>query len=79
MRVYGISYDEYAYKSGAGKYALNPEFESNTIFYTFDERQQWINKYKKLKNDSIYYDNVKCWYAELKDITDNMEEIIKGI
>ena len=55
----------------------NPIVRHEKIFYYEDERDDFIWKYKNIK-DKDYITNIKCFYGELKEITD-METVINAI
>ena len=78
MRVYAITYRLYHANGGAFKYADNPSYEDRTTFYSFEERQKWIAEYERLKEDPMYYDNVKAFAGDINEVKD-MDKIKNAI
>lgn len=78
MRVYAISYRIYYANGGAFKYAENPKYENRLVFYSFDERQKWIQDYTSYKNDTMVFDKVKTFAGDIKEVED-MAKVIEAI
>lgn len=81
-RVYLIKYKIYDACGGGFKYALNPSYKEDRIYFSRNERDKFISKYISLKqkDKELYIDNVECYFAELKLILDNeMKTIIEKI
>ena len=76
MRIYAITGTMYIGISG--KYDLNPKKENFCYLYKKRERERFIEDYLRFKKDDINYDNIKCYYAEMKEIED-MEKVINAI
>jgi len=79
-RLYILEYD--FYPSYSGKYG-NTSSESRQEIFQFSERQQFIERYKKLVEDNYYsnFDNIKTYYVDYGsfEITDKMNDIIRAI
>ena len=79
MRIYAIKYKLYHSNNGCFKYAFNPSFEYKTELFLRNERDRFIERYQKLvKGSDFYYDDIKCFVGELKEIED-MDSVINAI
>lgn len=81
-RVYLIKYKIYNACGGSFKYAMNPQYEERKEYFSRLERDEFIKKYIHLKekDKEMYIDNIECYFAELKSISDyEMKSIIERI
>jgi hypothetical protein len=79
MRIYVITYTFYR-GGGGGKYNSTPNPENRKEIFWKDERDLFIKRYLELKkSDNMYYEDIKCFYADtFIEITD-MEKVINAI
>ncbi len=81
MRVYCLKYKVYHANGGGFKYASNPSYDEQVIFYKRDERDQFIKDYKRVSDPTkkgFYYDDIECLVGELNEIKD-MQPVIDAI
>lgn len=82
-RLYIITYRLYEPNGGSFRYAANPSYVDQVLYYNKSERGEFIAKYNHLKEkeqNDIYIDNIKCMYVDtFNDITDKMDDIINAI
>ena len=80
MRVYAIQYNFYESQGGSFKYAAHPKFETRTEFYAKHTRDAFLDRYLHLKkNEHLYIGEIKCFFGDVDDITDKMDEVINAI
>jgi len=65
-RVYVINYN----------IQLEKVQENRTLYYSFDERQQFIQEYARL-SQQWYISELKAYYAELQEV--NVQQMIEAI
>ena len=79
MRVYALKYKFYKSKGGAFKYADQPEYKEEEVFYTRHERDMFIKRYKYLTAPGhIEFGDVKAFVGELSEIVD-MQKVIDAV
>lgn len=77
MKEYKVIYDVYEPKGGSFKYAINPEKFTTSQTFTRSEREDFIERCRKLIKETMYYDNIKMYFIDYDKLSITEIENIK--